>query len=88
MKRPLRGYSFWSVAQRLYQYRLANKMAGATFDQAQTDMLCKQRKSQGLGCTELAPVEESNRSKLQMFKARYKTGGCRSCGQKKRKISR
>jgi hypothetical protein len=91
MKRPLRGASFWSVSNLLFQYRKANNMPGATFEQSQMDVLCKYRKVKGLSCSddEKAGITEAARRdlKVKAFKARYKTGGCKSCGQKKRKVS-
>lgn len=94
MKRPLQSASFWACAQKLAAYRAANGLQRATFDAAQQDVLCAERRRRGLGCEpsdlQTAPVTtdpvQVRKLTVEEFKKRYESkrkGGCRSCGKKR-----
>ena len=83
-KRILTG-SFWFVAQQLFNYRRANRLPRASFEQAQMDVLVARRKEKNLTLDLAEPVPiPQQMSPQQKFLSKYtqkRKGGCRSCGR-------
>jgi len=81
---PFKG-SFWYISSRLSQYRKANHIANSDIEQCQLEILVSERKRRGLDSSvESRSTFVSMETPTQKYVRKLtRSGGCRSCGQKR-----